>query len=85
MTEIEISKIDISKWDARKSEEEDEDIEALMRSIEKDGFMNPILVTPREDRYLLLAGRRRLNAFKLLGRKTIDAVLKHDIKDEGDI
>jgi len=85
MTEIEISKIDISKWDARKSEEEDEDIEALMRSIEKDGLMNPILVTPREDRYLLLAGRRRLNAFKLLGRKTIDAVLKHDIKDEGDI
>jgi len=85
VTEIEISKIDISKWDARKSEEEDEDIEALMRSIEKDGLMNPILVTPREDRYLLLAGRRRLNASKLLGRTAIMAVIKHDIKDEGDI
>lgn len=83
--EIKISKIDISKWDARKAEEEDEDIEALMRSIEKDGLMNPILVTPREDRYLLLAGRRRLNAFKLLGRTAIMAVVKHDIKDEGDI
>jgi len=83
--EIDISKIAISKWDARKSKEDNEDIEALMKSIEKDGLMNPILVTPKDDGYLLIAGRRRLNAFKLLGRQTIEAKLKHDVKDEGHI
>jgi hypothetical protein len=84
MTEIEISKIDIAEWDARKTKEDNEDIEALMQSIEKDGLISPVLVTPKGDRFLLLAGRRRLLAHKLLGKKTIDSKIDIKAKSKGD-
>lgn len=40
------------------------DIEALARSIEKFGLMQPVVVTTGKD---LIAGKRRLEAVKLLG------------------
>lgn len=47
------------------------DLSSLMASIEAVGLIHPIVVTP--DRKLI-AGRRRLEAFKKLGRKTIPAL-----------
>ena len=40
------------------------DIESLARSIEKFGLMQPVVVTPGKE---LIAGKRRLEAMKLLG------------------
>jgi ParB family chromosome partitioning protein len=44
------------------------DIPALAASIRKFGLLRPVLITP-DNR--LIAGRRRLEACKLLGWKTI--------------
>lgn len=71
--EIAISEIKISKWDARENQEKDNEMEDLMRSIEYDGLLSPVTVSKSGSGYLLIAGRRRLNAHKLLGRKTIAA------------
>jgi hypothetical protein len=76
--EIPISEIKISNWDARENKEKDKDIEDLMRSIEHDGLLSPITVTSTNSEYLLIAGRRRLNACKLLGKTTIPAHIVED-------
>jgi ParB family chromosome partitioning protein len=44
------------------------DLQGLAESIREFGLLRPVLITP-EDR--LIAGRRRLEACKLLGWKTI--------------
>jgi N6-adenosine-specific RNA methylase IME4/ParB-like chromosome segregation protein Spo0J len=46
------------------------DVAALARSIDEIGLMHPIVVRPDG---LLIAGKRRLQAFKLLGKTTIPA------------
>lgn len=58
------------------------DIEGLKFSIEQYGLLQPIVVEPRpEGKYLLIAGGRRLTAFKALGRKTIPALFKDQLDD----
>lgn len=47
------------------------DLAPLMESLRRFGLMNPILVNKRN---VLVAGRRRLEAAKTLGWKTINAV-----------
>lgn len=46
-------------------------IEDLAKSIETDGLLNPITVLEKENYFELLAGGRRLQAFKLLQKQTI--------------
>lgn len=48
------------------------DIDAMIASIEQNGLLQPILVTTD---YKLIAGQRRLEAFKRMGKKHIDAVV----------
>ena len=52
------------------------DIEELARSIEKVGLLHPVVITP--DRHLI-AGVRRIEAFKSLGRDDIPARLVKDL------
>lgn len=54
------------------------DIEALARSIERDGLINAITVT-LDNR--LLAGERRLAAYRLLGRDKIEARVVDTLDD----
>ena len=49
--------------------------EGLAGSIEVQGLMQPIVVRPIDGGYVLVAGCHRLEAFRLLGRETIPAVL----------
>ena len=49
--------------------------EGLAGSIDTQGLMQPIVVRPLDGRYGLVAGLHRLEAFRLLGRETIPAVL----------
>lgn len=49
------------------------EVRALADSIEEYGLLQPIVVRRDGDRYTLVAGHTRLEAFKLLGRDTIPA------------
>ena len=58
-------------------------IERLAKSIERLGLLNPIQVKEHRDQtgnitYQLLAGERRLEAHKLLGMRTIAAMVRKD-------
>jgi ParB family chromosome partitioning protein len=60
----------------------EEKIAELMKSIEKDGLLQPILVRPEGSDYQIVAGERRWQACKRLGFKTIAAkvVIADDIE-----
>lgn len=48
----------------------------LQESIEKNGLIQPIVIRQVNDRYQILAGERRLKAFRNLGYPTIPAIVK---------
>jgi len=50
-----------------------EEIEELAQSIKERGLLQPILVTPRDGRFEIVAGDRRYLAHEKLGLKTIEA------------
>jgi ParB family chromosome partitioning protein len=60
----------------------EEKIAELMKSIEKDGLLQPILVRPEGSGYQIVAGERRWQSCKRLGYKTIAAkvVVANDIE-----
>ena len=52
---------------------EGESFKALMESIKERGVIEPIIVTPRGDKYLLVCGERRYMASSMLGMEPIPA------------
>jgi len=48
----------------------------LAQSIKTHGVIQPILVTPRNNRYMIVAGERRFRASKLAETKTIPCIVK---------
>lgn len=65
------------------------DVTELAESIKKQGLIQPLLVTPREDEYYVhegeyyvIAGNRRLEACKLAGIENIYCELVKDISDD---
>ena len=79
--EIEISKIDNNKEQPRKNFDPTARKE-LADSIKTYGVIQPILVTPVGDRYMIVAGERRFRASKLAGLKKIPAVVKEYSKQQ---
>jgi ParB/RepB/Spo0J family partition protein len=55
----------------------------LAESILELGLLQPITVRPAGDRYVLVAGERRLRAVRLLGLDVIDAIVRVDDDDAG--
>ena len=55
---------------------ETEQLTELMSSIKQNGLINPITIKKVGRKYEVIAGDRRLMAFKKLGRKTIPAIIK---------
>lgn len=51
-------------------------LESLAASIESIGLLQPIVVRRVEDRYVLVAGERRLRASRMAGLETIPVVLR---------
>jgi ParB/RepB/Spo0J family partition protein len=86
VTELPVELIDISNANTRKDLQDgqvDSTIEDLARSIERQGLLSPISTFPTSDgRYALVAGQRRLLAFKHLGRTSIPAVVHEAMTDE---
>lgn len=66
-----------SKWDVRRYEENEEYFNALKKSIQKDGLLNPLTVIMDANKnYMLVAGRRRFRACKELGIKSVPVFVK---------
>lgn len=73
--EIDIDLIDLSENQPRKIFNEEE-IEELANSIKSVGLIQPLVVQKKGDKYVLIAGERRLRACKLAGVKKIKCIVK---------
>jgi ParB family chromosome partitioning protein len=77
--DIEISKLIHNPFQPR-IEMGSNELSELVQSIEKNGLLQPILVTPNHNgKYTILAGHRRAEAFKILGKEKIPCMLKNDV------
>lgn len=74
IVELEIKKIVPNPYQPRRSFNE-ESIQELASSIELHGLLQPILVYQDEDRYVLIAGERRLRASQQLKKESIRAII----------
>lgn len=73
--EIDISLIDNNVDQPRKNFDPTA-LKELSESIKTYGVIQPILVVPKKDRYMIVAGERRFRASKLAGLKKIPAVVR---------
>jgi len=72
---IPIDKIDISEGNVRRRKLT-QGIDELKKSLKLIGLQQPVVVFPKNDRYELIIGQRRLIAAKQLGWKTIPALVR---------
>lgn len=80
--EIELSKLIQNPFQPR-IEMDANELSELVQSIEKNGLLQPILVTTDENgKYVILAGHRRVEAFKILGKDKIPSVLKNNVSKQ---
>ncbi len=75
LIELPLDRITDGKLPVRRYRD-DERIRHLMQSIQRFGVIEPILVTPTDNGYDLVSGRRRLEACKRLKRETIPALVR---------
>ena len=59
----------------------EEKLNELKESIEKNGLLQPIIVKKAVKGYYIIAGERRYRAFELLGKKAIPTIIK-ELTDE---
>ncbi len=79
--DLDIDLIDPNPYQPRKYFDE-EKLKELSASIKKHGLLQPIVVIPVEDRYILVAGERRLRASKLADAESIKAIVADIDLDE---
>ena len=78
--ELELESIFPNPDQPRKTFDEDKLID-LAESIKEHGVLQPIIVTPRGDKYMIIAGERRFRATGRAGLKTIPALIR-ELDDE---
>lgn len=81
VAEVDINLIDPNPYQPRKHFDE-EKLKELSESIKYHGLLQPIVVIEHEERYLLVAGERRLRASKLANLQTIKAIIASVELDE---
>ncbi|OHD59128.1 MAG: hypothetical protein A2096_00600 [Spirochaetes bacterium GWF1_41_5] len=79
--EMEINKI-IPNQKQPRSFFDEEKIQELASSIDQQGLIEPIVVSPSGNNYEIIAGERRYRAFKLLKKKSIPVYIKNCPKDK---
>ncbi|MFZ5626105.1 MAG: ParB/RepB/Spo0J family partition protein [Bacillota bacterium] len=75
VNEIPVALIATNPWQPRQ-EFNQARLEELAKSIEKSGLIQPIIVRKAGDGYQLIAGERRLRAYRYLGKETIPAIIR---------
>ncbi|HEG3195067.1 TPA: ParB/RepB/Spo0J family partition protein [Campylobacter upsaliensis] len=80
VSEIPLVKIDLNPYQPRKHFDE-EALGELANSIKEYGLIQPIIVLKKGERYVLVAGERRLRASQILGLKSILAFVA-DVKEK---
>ncbi|MCL2521329.1 MAG: ParB/RepB/Spo0J family partition protein [Erysipelotrichales bacterium] len=73
--DLDIDKIIPNAFQPRKYFNE-EKIKELSESIKEQGVFQPIIVKKINDNYIIVAGERRYRASKLIGNKTIPAIIR---------
>ena len=53
-----------------------EALKELAQSIKEHGIIQPIIVTPKDDGYIIIAGERRYRAARLAGLKTVPVIVR---------
>ncbi len=62
---------------------DDESMELLIRSIDMNGVLNPVIARKKEDgRYELISGHRRKHACEILGIETMPIIVRDMSRDE---
>ena len=79
--EISTDLIDDSDFMDRLAPDDEQDIRELAESIDKQGQLIPILLSPESGRYRIIYGRRRLAALRLIG-KPAKALIKSLDQDQ---
>lgn len=84
MKVLEIKLTDIKPGENFRLNSKTNDVSSLMQSIDKDGLLNPVTVRrhKKTNKYVLIAGFRRLAAHKKMGRKSIPAFVKNKTKSD---
>lgn len=59
-----------------------EALKELAQSIREHGVIQPIIVVPRGDNYVIIAGERRYRASKIVGLKTVPVIIKDYSEEE---
>lgn len=81
---VDINEVVIGEYDIREEMDQDH-IDDIAESFEKDGQWNPIIVRPRDDgQYDVVSGHYRTAAAKQLGWDEIEANVKNVEDDEAD-
>ena len=65
--------------------EDNESLNELVQSIKENGLLNPIIVRPKDGKYEIISGHRRLKALELNGYDQIDAYIRELDDDEATI
>lgn len=78
--QIPLNLIDPGPADDRRDTLDEGELHALANSISRRGVIQPIVVAPRDDRYITVAGRRRREAARIAGLTTIPAIVS-DLTD----
>lgn len=74
LTQIRIADIELDPHQPRK---DTGDLEGLKASIQEQGILQPLIVSPLDEhRYLLVAGERRYTAAQALGLRTVPALVR---------
>ncbi len=73
--DVDVSLVDANPHQPRKQFDQ-ESLEEMAESIKMQGILQPILIEKHHDRYIVIAGERRLRAAKLAGAKKIPAIVK---------
>jgi ParB family chromosome partitioning protein len=81
VAEIDVELIDPNPYQPRKHFDK-EKLQELSDSIKRHGLLQPIVVISLDDRYILIAGERRLRATKLAKLETIKAIVAQIDLDE---
>ena len=79
--EVSISQVVANPDQPRKNFSQQE-LDELADSIKRNGLLQPILVSGKDDKYEVIAGERRLRASKIAGLKKVPVIVKQTSKNK---